>query len=204
VNQFAEDFGVAIVSDGATIHHTPLMNVLATTNGAVELLSIVSAEGYLASGGTKDAVFVANECMESCKKLERGEKDVYLYIFDGASNMHNAGEILSIRCPQAGAVHCALHVTHLMLGAIAELPEVNKLITAYATLRHHFTAIHAHHDIFLKHCLQHERKKLSFPLASDTRMGIHFICLHRLLRLKNTLRSCVSSPESPSPRPYQG
>ena len=48
-------------SDGATAHHTSLVNFLAIVCCTVVLLEVVDCTGYMAAGGTKDGAFIANE-----------------------------------------------------------------------------------------------------------------------------------------------
>ena len=42
LKEYSNSHGFAIMADGATIHHVPLFNILAGSNGIVERLEIVS------------------------------------------------------------------------------------------------------------------------------------------------------------------
>ena len=72
-------------SDGATAHHTSLVNFLAIVCCIVVLLEVVFCTGYMAAGGTKDGTFIANETCTQCDKIRANF--FFLMIFDGASNM---------------------------------------------------------------------------------------------------------------------
>jgi hypothetical protein len=54
-------FGISIFGDGATITNTPLINILAASpNNPSALLEIVDCTDQMASGGKKDASYLAN------------------------------------------------------------------------------------------------------------------------------------------------
>ena len=128
---YAESYGLAVMSDGATVHHTPLINVLVATNGVTGLLNIVNCEGYMAQGGKKDGAFISTEVKDSLKTLLNGLlQNTFLCIFDGASNMVRAGNILSSGAPHLTTVHCALHVVHLILGKIAQTTDAPLFLRA--------------------------------------------------------------------------
>jgi hypothetical protein len=74
-------------SDGATAHHTSLVNFLEIVCCIVLLLEVVDCTGSMAAGGTKDGTFIANEMCSQCDKI--GAKFVFLGIFDGASNIQS-------------------------------------------------------------------------------------------------------------------
>ena len=126
IDQLTEDYGLAGVSDGATVHHISLVNVLAIVLTIVVLLEIVDCSGYMAGGGKKDGTFIAAEMTKNMVKL--GTQYFFLVIFDGGSNMQSAGRILMAGNPQLTLVHCALHVVHLIFGQIALIAHVAALI----------------------------------------------------------------------------
>ena len=114
------------MSDGATVHHTSLINVLAIVLTMVVLLEIVDCSGYMAGGGKKDGTLIAVEMSKNMAKV--GTQYLFLVILDGASNMQSAGRILMAGNSQLTLVHCALHVVHLIFGQIALIAHVAALI----------------------------------------------------------------------------
>ncbi len=101
-------FGVTIFGDGATIKTVPLLNVLgAGVNNPFALLDIADCTDHMALGGMKDATHIANCIKPLIEQLEQ-EMDgkskctgvVDLVFFDGASNVQNAGKLLSIKYPR--------------------------------------------------------------------------------------------------------
>jgi hypothetical protein len=118
----SEIFGVSVFGDGATIKSIPLINILAASpSNPFSLLDIVDCTAHLAEGGKKDAPYLANMILPHISTMEssRDENNNYrkgvvdLVLFDGASNVQNAGRILAINHPQITAVHGAEHVTYL-------------------------------------------------------------------------------------------
>ena len=84
MDMYKEDYGLACVSDGATVIRTPLVNVLAVVMSSIMLLSVVDCSGYMAEGGKKDGSFIAKEMGDAMAIL--GHKYSLLAILDGASN----------------------------------------------------------------------------------------------------------------------
>jgi len=193
LGRFKEDFGLAATVDGATIHHCPLINILAVVCCIVVLLEIVDCTGYMAAGGTKDGPFIAEETNKQMIKI--GIKYFYLVIFDGASNMVLAGQILMALSAQITLIHCALHIVHLIFGDIAHIAEVARLISEYKVIRAWVVSHHFQNDLFKRISIRHfGSRPVSFPVASDTRMGGHFMCLFRLLRYRPVLIQMVNDP----------
>lgn len=114
-------FGITIFGDGATIKTVPLLNVLgAGVNNPFALLDIADCTDHMALGGMKDATHIANCIKPLIEQLEQ-EMDgrnkctgvVDLVFFDGASNVQNAGKLLSIKYPRITVGHGAEHVVSL-------------------------------------------------------------------------------------------
>jgi len=110
---YKEEYGLACVSDGATVNRTPLVNVLAVVMSSVMLLGVVDCSGYMAEGGS----FIAKKMGDAMAIL--CHKYFFLAILDGASNMQSAGRILMALNKQLTVLHCALHLVHLIFGQIA-------------------------------------------------------------------------------------
>ena len=122
-----------------------------------------------------------------------GARYFFVVIFDGASNMQSAGRILMAGNPQLTLVHCALHVVHLMFGQIALIAQVAALIANYRVLRNWVYAHHFNFDLYTDLVKKANGGKfVGLPEAADTRMGGHFMCLFRALRLRNVLIQLVT------------
>ena len=87
LDKYKCDYGLAGASDGATAHHTSLVNILVIVCCIVVLLEVVDCTGSIAAGGIKDGTFIANEMRTQCDKI--GAKFAFLVIFDGASNIQS-------------------------------------------------------------------------------------------------------------------
>jgi hypothetical protein len=86
LDEYKYDYGLAGASDGATAHHTSLVNFLAIVSYILVLLEVVDCTDYMAAG-TKDGTFIANEMCTQCDKIRANF--FFLVIFDGASNMQS-------------------------------------------------------------------------------------------------------------------
>jgi len=100
-------FGVLFFGDGATVKNKALLNVLAS---GVYLpsacLEIIDCTGHLEAGGKKDAKYIANHFLPLIKQFElESENTVDLALFDGASNVQNAGDVLAAIFPRMSVIH---------------------------------------------------------------------------------------------------
>ena len=101
----AEIFGLAGYGDGATIKKIPLMNIM--VSGAEEpcaTLDIVDCSRHLAAGGKKDATYIANLFLPHLQELDPKKEIFDLMLFDGASNVQAAGDVLAV-----SILPCPLH-----------------------------------------------------------------------------------------------
>ncbi len=115
-------FGITVYSDGATIKGNPLINVLAAgVNNPFALLDIADCTDHLAKGGMNNASYIAKIIEPMVANLEgklNGNRHkctgiVDLVLFDGASNVQNAGELLQVKYPCITVGHGAEHVVLL-------------------------------------------------------------------------------------------
>ena len=112
--KMADVFGLCYYGDGATIGKKPLTNVMASgafTQTAV--LDIVDSSEHMAMGGIKDAAYIADMFEPHLKELDPLGKNSDLVLFDGASNVQKAGEIIGARHPRVSCLHAAEHVVSL-------------------------------------------------------------------------------------------
>ncbi len=117
-------FGIALFGNGATILKVPVMIFWGSSpNNPFALLDIVDCTSEMAKGGKKDAKYIAGllkpiiSQIEQTKALNNQKADhrgvVDLVLFDGASNVQNAGKLVSIIYPRITVVHGAEHVVSL-------------------------------------------------------------------------------------------
>ena len=103
-------YGVSVFGDGATIAKIPLINVLgASPNNSFALLDIIDCTSEMASGGKKTASYIAGLLKPVIKRIEDFRDPITnqshpgvvdLLLFDGASNVQNAGKHLAITNPR--------------------------------------------------------------------------------------------------------
>ena len=63
------------------------------------VLELVDRQGHLADGGTKNASFIYNIFLDHFKRIDPHKSIIDVIMFDGASNVKLAGELLQIRYP---------------------------------------------------------------------------------------------------------
>ena len=66
----------------------------------MEVLELVDCQGHLADGGTKNATFICNRFLDHFKIIDPRKSIIDVIMFDGASNVQLAGELLQIRYPK--------------------------------------------------------------------------------------------------------
>ena len=125
VVKVADIFGATFLGDMATIHRMPLLNVLVLcADYPPSTLAIKDATDHLKAGGKKDAPYIAGvfDGIVTDYLPKSGCAD--LFLFDGASNVQKAGQLLSIRFPHAACYHGGEHVTSLFFSDLAKLPAI--------------------------------------------------------------------------------
>jgi hypothetical protein len=117
-------FGIALIGNGATIHKVPIMIFWGSSpNNPFALLDIVGCTSEMAKSGEKDAKYIAGLLKSIISQIEQtkdpnNQKNenwgvVDKVLFDGASNVQNAGQLVSITYPRITIVHGAEHVVSL-------------------------------------------------------------------------------------------
>ena len=77
----------------------------------------------MSEGGKKDAKFIAQEMLQVLCNLDNTKKgSVTQIMFDGASNVQNAGSIIAQHYPCAIVEHGAEHVVSLIVEKLMLLP----------------------------------------------------------------------------------
>ncbi len=123
---------------------------------------------------------------------------VDLVLFDGASNVQNAGKLVSITLPHITVVHGAEHVVSLFFKDIfIKMPVFQFLSQFLKQCRNVFGSTrHGPHAIFKKHSIMHNNCiYIGFIKISECRMAGEPIGLLRLLRLRDIFRATIASKE---------
>jgi hypothetical protein len=113
-----------LFGDGATILKVPMLFFLGSSpNNPFALLDIVDCTSEMAKGREKDAKYIVGLLKPIILRIEQtkdpnNQKTDYrgvvdLVLFDGTSNVQNAGKLVSITYPRITVVHGAKHVVSL-------------------------------------------------------------------------------------------
>jgi len=116
----AEHFEITLFGDSATVHKSPLLNILGScVHMPACCLGIIDCHDHMASGGKIYARSIANCFLPFVKKCSKdGKNFVDLCLFDGAPNMQKAGEVLGTLHPRSTCLHGAEHVMSLYFNDI--------------------------------------------------------------------------------------
>ena len=116
IEKESEIFGLLFLGDGATISRVPLLNILVSgKNIPVAVLELVYCRGHLADGGTNNTTFICNRFLDHFKQINPHKSIIDVIMFDGASNVQLAGELLQIRYPKITVMCRVEHTVSLFL-----------------------------------------------------------------------------------------
>jgi hypothetical protein len=119
-------------------------------------------------------------------------------MFDGASNMLNAGKLLQEIYPRITIIHGSEHVISLFCKDVLALPPIKVVVDKYRIIYSVFGNGQRHmpYSLFQQRSRQYNNGRgIGLIKAADTRMGGYWYCLHRMLRLRRALLSSISCPE---------
>jgi hypothetical protein len=201
-------YGVSVFGDGATIAKIPLINALgASPNNSFALLDIIDCTSEMGIGGKKTATYIANQLRPVIKRIEDFRdpitnqshlRGVDLLLFDGASNVQNAGKHLAVTNPRITVVHGSEHVIALFFKDVfTKVQPFVSLSKFVKRCRNIFGSTrHGPHAIFKKYSKEFNNGiYIGFIKVSECRMGGELIALLRMLRLKDALRATINSAE---------
>ena len=101
-------------------------------------------------------------------------------MFDGASNVQLADELLQIRYPKI-IVTCGVENTvSLFFNDVSKTPVVNQMITAHKSIYNLFGSgiYHKPYSIFKSKFYEFHNRKIGLFSGNDTRMAGYFIGIH--------------------------
>ena len=125
----ADKYGLFVHGDGATIHRSPLFNIMAS--GAccpAAILKIVDCHKHMSSGGTKTGVYIAGLVKEQMDLLDPEKNLIDVVSFDGASNVQKAAQILQADCPRLFVIPAVEHSVSLFFSDLAKIEEVCSIL----------------------------------------------------------------------------
>ena len=115
----ADVFGLIFLRDLSTIKGRSLINIIESSfNVPVAVLGMKYCSKHLAQGGKKYANFISEAFQLYLKKYDEKKSRTYLVLFDGASNVQKAVNILAVSYPQITVLHGAEHVLSLFFSNI--------------------------------------------------------------------------------------
>ena len=120
---------------GATFYRIPLLKILVSGNNPlVAVLVLVDCQGHLAYGGGKDGIFICNRFLEHIRKIDPHKSITDVVMFDEASNVQLAGELLKIHYPNISVMSGVEHTVSLFFNDVSKIPVVGQMITAHKSI----------------------------------------------------------------------
>ena len=98
-------------------------------------------------------------------------------MFDGASNVQLAGELLKIHYPKVSVMRGVEHTLSLFFNDFSKIPVVKQMITAHKAIYKFFCSgiYHKPHSIFKSKSYEFHNKNIGLFSGNDTRMASYFI-----------------------------
>ena len=84
------------------------------------VLELVDCQGHLADGGTKNATFICNRFLDHFKRIDPHTSIIDVIMFDVASNVQLAGELLQIRYPKITVMRGVEHTVSLFFNDVSK------------------------------------------------------------------------------------
>jgi hypothetical protein len=143
----APSFGISIFGDGATIRRIPLINMLASNPDAPSvMLDVVDCSQHMSDGGKKDAWYIAKKFLPVMKEIDPDKQYIDLVVFDGASNIQKAAQLLEEHYPKVTVQTGIQHTVSLIFGrlyraapifALCKFAKMVSLLVFFTLLMHY-------------------------------------------------------------------
>ena len=161
------------------------------------ILDIIDCSRHVSNGYKKDATYVATLFKPHMERIDPMKKFWDLVIFDGATNVQQAGEILGEWFPLVDVIHGAEHVCALFFEDIFKLPHFELLAQVSERFRNLFgSSRHKSTAMFNKYSkAANGGKKVGFIKPAKTRMAGRMIAIMRMIRLQGILVATTISHE---------
>ena len=187
-----QKFGLTVTTDGATIHKSPLLNfiLLCVVWPKAFFLKCADCTKHLAGGGAKDAEYVTTLMIASIRALPR-PRYLDLIITDGAGDMTKFRRLIVAIFPWLYTIWCVSHIVNCILKKAASDDKLKELIEKGKKIVDRFGGSkHFEHSLFTT-----KAGGRSLIRYADTRFGLYFVMLHRLLKLRKVLLCVVNCRE---------
>ena len=118
-------------------------------------------------------------------------------MFDGASNVQLAGELLQICYPNITVMRGVEHTVSLFFNDVSKIPVVNKMISAHKAIYNLFGSgiYNKPHSIFKSKSYEFHNRNIILFRGNDTRVAGYFIGMHRYLCMRKALLATFSSDD---------
>ena len=188
----------AICSDGATIHHYPLLNNMVLLPDLPPILEeVVDASDHIAGGGKKDAEYQADSMKGVIRKV--GAKSLILGIFDGAGDIQKAAKLLVALFPWMSSMWCVPHLCNVIFKHIGEHEWFEKLLEDIKHVLHFFRGPHFQTCLLRQMCQTWDVPNLFF--CAETRFAMLFMLAHRMGATKPAIMAALTSKEFADTKP---
>ena len=171
-------FELLFLGDGDTIYIIPILNILVSgKNLPVSVLELVDLQGHLEDGGKKDGSFICTRFLEPIIKTDPHKSITYVFMFDGASGVQLAGELLKIHYPKVSVMRGVEHTVSLFFNDVFKIPVLNQMITAHKQIYNLFGSgiYQKPHYVFKSKSYEFHNRKINLFSGNDNRMYGHFI-----------------------------
>jgi hypothetical protein len=192
----ASIFGMTVASDAATVMGEPLVNVV----GAIPLqskplaLGILNCSRHLADGGHKDGLYYAEVIVEAIDALPDAGRHTTLVVTDTPKDMQRAWRLLKELRPFLFTAPCVSHCCNVLLHLVAKIPDVQSMFEEALKFNEQWTGPHHQRTLLKKHTIAHFERELSALRSCDSRFGINFLVIAKLLVIQPALKSVVCDP----------
>ena len=118
-------------------------------------------------------------------------------MFDGASNVHLASELLKIHHSKVSVMRGVEHTVSLFFNDVSKIPVTNQMIKAHKAIYNLFGSgiYHKHHSIFKPKSYEFHNRNIGLFSGNGTITARHLIGIHRYLRTRKALLVTVYSDE---------
>jgi hypothetical protein len=193
-----ETYGGALFCDAATIHKSPLVNVLGSgVHLPNAVLEIHDCTGHMTEGGKKDAEYLFKLVMKHMKKLDPHHQLIDLLVFDGGSNFQKCGKMVEEVCPMVTTIHGGEHIMSLGFSDIAKTRLGGMFVKLCRIIYKWFGG--RHHALYALFCAYSKLNNNGIPIGlirpADTRMGGYWIALTRIYRMKAVFEQMLVSQQ---------
>ena len=175
----------------------PLLNIMCSGfEEQCAVFDVVDCTDHMATGGKKDASYIAFLFNQWIEKIDPEGKLVDLILFYGALNVQKGGQVTAAKYPRISVLHGAEHVVSLFFSDIAKVWQMKHFVHRYRLIYRIFGSgsMHAPYAMFRDQArMFNGGVKIGLIRAADTRMAGYFIAMHRMLRLKDPLLATINS-----------